>query len=174
MPTPIIRTIEGQGGNITITSGAHTLDDKGVVQGGTALVIQVRNWQIRKIFHNADVTVTCSGGWAEYKRCLASWEFTADWPYDAATARMNAYEGVQLINGIYVPIGLEYPIAAACVFQIGAAGSSVNAGTTAMQYKGNALISTDGTQNPAIDVVHFTISGQGTGALIGPVGGLIT
>jgi len=158
MPTPTIRTIEGQGGNIKIGS----------------LIIQVRNWQIRKIFHNADVTVTCSGGWAEYKRCLASWDFTADWPYDATSGRVGSYDGVRLVNNIYVPIGLEYPVAAACVFQIGAAGSSVNDGTTAIQYQGNALISTDGTQNPAIDVVHFTISGQGTGALIGPVAGLIS
>ena len=43
----------------------------------------------------------------------------------------------------------------------------------AIQYQGRALISTDGTQNPATDVVHFTISGQGTGPF-GPVAGLIT
>jgi len=173
MGTPIIRTIEGQGGNITVTTGVHSIVD-GKVVGGKNIIIQVRNWQIRKTFHNADVTVTCSGGWAEYKRCLASWEFTADWPYDAASERVGVYEGVQLINNIWVPIGMDYPIAAACVFQIGAAGSSVNAGTTAIQYQGNAIISTEGCQNPAIDVVHFTISGQGTGALIGPVAGLIT
>jgi hypothetical protein len=160
---PTIQPIEGQGGNISIF--AH---------GAGQITIQVRNWQIRKIFRNADVTVTCSGGWAEYKRVLASWEFTADWPYDATAARVGVYDGVKLINNIYVPIGLEYPVAAACVFQIGAAGTPSVPGSTAIQYKGNALISTDGTQNPATDVVHFTISGQGTGALIGPVAGLIT
>jgi hypothetical protein len=47
-------------------------------------------------------------------------------------------------------------------------------GTAAIQYQGNALLSTDETQNPATDVVHFAISGQGTGALIGPVPGMIT
>jgi len=167
MTVPFIQPIEGQGGNISIWSSSAG-------PAGGNIVIQVRNWQIRKIFRNADVTVTCSGGWAEFKRVLASWEFTADWPYDAITSRVGVYDGVKLVNGVYVPIGLEYPIPAACVFQIGAAGAVTNPGSAAIQYQGNALISSDGTQNPAIDVVHFTISGQGTGALIGPVAGLIT
>ena len=81
---------------------------------------------------------------------------------------------MKLVNNIYVPIGLEYPVPAACVFQIGAAGTPSVPGSTAIQYQGNALISADGVQNPAIDVVHFTISGQGTGALIGPVAGMIS
>jgi hypothetical protein len=163
MAIPTIRTIEGQGGNIEI-----------FLPNGQPLIIQVRNWKIRKIFKNSDVTVTCSGGWAEYKRVLAAWDFTADWPYDATAARVGSYDGVRLINGIYVPIGLEYPIPAACVFQIGAAGAVTNPGSVAIQYQGNALLSTDQTDNPATDVVHFAISGQGTGVLIGPVAGLIT
>ena len=165
MATPTIRTIEGQGGNISIASGKP---------GSSAMIIQVRAWRIRKMFANADVTVTCSGGWKEIKRVLASWEFTAEWPYDASTARVGAYDGVQLINNIYVPIGLEYPIPASCVFQIGAAGSVTCPGSIAMQYQGSALISADGVENPATDVVTFTISGQGTGALVGPVAGLIS
>ena len=164
MTVPFIQPIEGQGGNISIYSSTV----------GQMIVIQVRNWRIRKIFRNADVTVTCSGGWAEYKRVLAGWDFTADWPYDATAARVGVYDGVKLISGIYVPIGLEYPVAAACVFQIGAAGTPLVPGTTAIQYQGRALISTSDAQNPATDVVHFAISGQGTGALIGPVAGLIT
>ena len=128
------------------------------------MTIQVRNWQIRKTFLNADVTVTCSGGWrGRMKRVLASWEFTADWPYDATATRIGAYDGVKLVNGIYVPIGLEYPVPAKCVFQIGEAGTPSVPGTTAIQYQGNALVSADGVQNPAVNVVHFTISGQGTG-----------
>ena len=50
---PTIQTIEGQGGNISIFA-----------YGFGQMTIQVRNWQIRKTFRNADVTVTCSGGWA--------------------------------------------------------------------------------------------------------------
>lgn len=158
---PTIQPIEGQGGNLQVT-----------VYGSGPLVIQVRNWRIRKSFRNVDVTTTGSGGWAENKRVLAAWDFTADWPYDIK--RADVYEGVQLINGIYVPIGLEYPVPAACIFQIGAAGTPLVPGSTAMQYQGNALISTSQPDNPAADVVHFTVSGQGTGALIGPVAGLIT
>jgi hypothetical protein len=161
---PTIQTIEGQGGNISLYSST----------AGARITIQVRNWQIRKMFVNADVTVTCSGGWAEYKRVLARWDFTADWPYDATASRVGVYDGVKLVNGIYVPIGLEYPVPAACVFQIGAAGTPSVPNSTAIQYQGNALISSSQTQNPAIDVVHFSISGQGTGALIGPVAGMIT
>ena len=163
MATPTIIPIEGQGGNIEVT-----------VEGHNVIIIQVRQWQIRKIFNNADVTVTCSGGWAEYKRVLARWEFTAEWPYDATASRVGVYDGVRLINNIYMPIGLEYPVPAFCRFQIGAAGTPLVPGTTAIQYQGKALISTDGTSNPAIDVVRFTISGQGTGALVGPVAGLIS
>ena len=140
-----------------------------------AITIQVRNWRIRKIFRNADVTVTCSGGWAGIQagpgvlglyRRLALRRHRG--PRRASTT------ACKLINGIYVPIGLEYPVPAACIFQIGAAGTPSVPGTTAIQYQGNALISTSDAQNPATDVVHFTISGQGTGALIGPVAGLIT
>jgi hypothetical protein len=160
---PTIQTIEGQGGNISIFS-----------QPGGAMTIQVRAWQIRKTFHNVDVTVTCSGGWREMKRVLAQWEFTAEWPYDATATRIGAYDGVQLINNIYVPVGLEYPVPAVCVFQVGAAGTPSVPNSTAVQYRGNALISASGPQNSAIDVVHFSISGQGTGALIGPVAGLIS
>lgn len=161
---PTIQTIEGQGGNISIFS--YTV--------GANITIQVRNWQIRKIFKNSDVTVTCSGGWGEFKRILAYWDFTAEWPYDATAARVGVYDGVKLINNIYVPIGLEYPVPASCIFQIGAAGTPSVPGTTAIQYQGNALLSTDGTRNPATDVVTFNIAGQGTGALIGPVPGMIT
>ena len=105
---------------------------------------------------------------------LASWEFTAEWPYDAITGRVGLYDGAVLQNNIWVPVGSTYPIPAACVFQIGAAGSTMNLGTTAIQYQGNALISSQGVDNSATDVVHFTISGQGTGALIGPVAGMIS
>ena len=168
MTIPTIQTIEGQGGNISIFS-------QGVGGGGAGqMTIQVRNWQIRKTFINSDVTVTCSGGWREVKRVLAKWEFTADWPYDATTTRVGAYDGVQLINKVWVPVGLEYPIPAACVFQIGAAGSVTVPNTNAIQYKGNALISSSGAQNPAVDIVRFTITGEGTGALIGPVPGMIS
>ncbi len=73
-----------------------------------------------------------------------------------------------------MPVGLEYPIPAACIFQIGAAGTPSVPNSTAIQYQGNALIQADSVQNPATDVVQFTISGQGTGALIGPVAGMIS
>ena len=160
---PTIQTIEGQGGNIRIFS-----------YNSGPMIIQVRNWRIQKRFINADVTVTCSGGWREMKRVLAQWDFTAEWPYDATATRVGAYDGVQLINNVYVPVGLEYPVPAACVFQIGAAGTPSVPNSTAIQYQGNALIQADSVQNPATDVVQFTISGQGTGALVGPVAGMIS
>ena len=159
---PTVQPIEGQGGNIQVTS-PYT---------GLPLVIQVGRWMIRKFFENADATTTGSGGWMEFKRVVAGWTFQADWPYDIK--RAGVYEGVQLINGIYVPVGLEYPVAAACVFQLGAAGTPSVPGTVAMQYRGNAVMSTSEPANPAEDLVHFAISGQGTGPLIGPVPGLIT
>ena len=158
MATPTIQTIEGQGGNIQCYS-----------QGFGNIIIQVRNWRINVRYINADVTVTCSGGWREMKRVLAEWEFSAEWPYDATASRIGAYQGVQLINNIYVPVGLAYPVPGACVFQIGAAGTPSVPGTLAVQYQGNALVSATNTDNPATDVVKFNVNGQGTGPLIGPI-----
>jgi len=167
MSIPIVQNIEGQGGNIS-----YKLPD------GAAMNIIVRNWKIRKTFFNADVTTTGSGGWEERKRVLARWEFTADWPYDANQQRIGLYDGAVLVNNVWVPQGLTYPVAAACVFQIGASGSPTNQSaavtTIAMQYQGNALVSAQEVANPATDVVQFTISGQGTGALRGPIAGMIS
>ena len=161
MASPLIQTIDGQGGNIQIGSC--------IINSQTPLMIQVRNWRISVRYINADVTVTCSGGWREMKRVLAEWDFTAEWPYDAAANRIGAYMGVQLINNIYVPTGLTYPVPASCCFQVGAAGTPSVPDSTAVQYQGTALVSAANANNPATDIVTFQLSGQGTGALIGPV-----
>lgn len=155
MPVPRIMTIEGQGGNIKIGDW----------------IIQVSNWTIRKMFRNSDVTTTGSGGWAENKRVLAGWDFSCDWPYDINKA--GVYEGVKLVKTVWVAQGLEYPVAALCKFQLGAAGTPLVPGTNPYFYYGNALIAATGPGNPAHDVVHFQLSGQGTGPLFGPEGGWI-
>ena len=107
---PLIQPISGQGGNIAVSNAAL----------GQQLVIQVRNWVINVDFDTPDVTTTGSGGWAENKRVLARWYGSAEWPLDAN--RMATYEGVQLVNGIYVPVGLFYPVPGQGVFQIGTRG----------------------------------------------------
>ena len=107
---PTIQPISGQLGNIAVMNA--------VMQ---RVIIQVRNWVIDRMFLLADVTTTGSGGWGEDKSILRRWRGRADWPLDANL--MATYEGVQFINGVYVPIGLGYPVAGLGTFQIGAAGT---------------------------------------------------
>ncbi len=160
---PLIQPISGQGGNIAVSNAAL----------GQQLVIQVRNWLINVDFDTPDVTTTGSGGWAENKRVLARWYGSAEWPLDAN--RMATYEGVQLVNGIYVPVGLFYPVPGQGVFQIGAAGTPLEPGApNAMQYQGKLNMRSHKTTNPATGVVEYFISFLGTGPLVGPVPGLLT
>lgn len=163
MSIPIIQPISGQGGNIRIANTPL----------GSNFIIQVRNWIVYRIFENPDVTTTGSGGWGENKRVLARWHGQAEWPLDAN--RMANYEGVQLINGIYVPYGLAYPVPGIGTFQIGAAGTPLEPGApVAMQYTGRLNLQTTQTRNPATNVVEYNITFLGTGPFIGPSPGLLS
>ena len=170
---PTIYPISGQGGNIQIVGDTNN------PMAPNTVVIQVRNWVIRKTFVDADVTTTGSGGWGENKRILAPLGRGSGLALDAA--RMDVYEGVKLTKGIYVPTGLDYPVPGTGTFQIGAAGTALEPnipqGVTAvngMQYAGKLLMRTHETRNPAIAEVTYRISFVGTGPLAGPQTGLIT
>ena len=79
--------VDGQGGNISING----------------IILQPTKYGIAKQFANANTTTTGSGGWRQYLRVMAGWGFQAHLFFDAA----HIPDGVQLVNGIYVPVGIE-------------------------------------------------------------------
>ena len=151
MTIPTMTFVDGQGGNISING----------------VILQPTQYRIGKQFTNANTTTTGSGGWQQRTRVMAGWGFQAHLFFDAA----HIPDGVQLVSGIYVPIGIEAATAGSqglalpCIFQIGASG---------WQYQGYALLSSNSPGIQAEGVVDLEIEGTGTGALIGPVAGQIS
>jgi hypothetical protein len=137
--------VSGQGGHIQIG----------------AIILLVKQWMIRKIFKNVDTTNSGSGGWARKTRVLAGWEFSAVMCYDSS----RIIDGIVVNNGVSVPIGVESPVPAACIFQLGADGR---------QYQGTALLAASNPITDTQDVVHYQCQGEGTGPLVGPVAGQIS
>ena len=88
---------------------------------------------------------------------------------------MAVYQNTVLVNNFYIPIGFNYVLPAAAIFQIGAAGTPLEPGApNAMQYQGNIRMNVNRTTNNAKSTVEFMVSFRGTGPLIGPIAGLLT
>jgi len=159
----VVRPISGQAGNIQVT-----LPDSGL-----AVTIQVRNWRIEQTFDTPDVTTTGSGGWGQNKTVLNRWRGACDLPFDLN--RATYYQGVTTpYPGFYVTKGLTNWVAAAGFFQIGAAGTPLEPGTSALQYQGAIRLTVYETVNPATSVVETRVSFLGNGPLIGPVIGQLS
>ena len=163
MPQVIV-PISGQLGNIMITRADNN----------QALTLQVRNWRIEQTFDTPDVTTTGSGGWGENKTVLNRWRGGADLPFDLNRAQL--YQGVTtpLPWKLYVTSGLGYWVASQGQFQIGAAGTPLEPGTSPLLYEGLLRLTVYETINPATNIVETRVSFLGTGALIGPIPGQLS
>ena len=145
MPLPIMKWVSGQGGQISINN----------------TILQVETWRLGRRFTNPDVTNTGCGGWRYIARVLTAWQFEAKATFDSNNPPPQA----ALVNGVWVPTGYEsgptYPASGIyCIFQLRA---------SLLQYRGYGELDDFQVVNSAVDVVRVSLTGTGSGPLLGPV-----
>ena len=107
-------------------------------------------------------------GFWQRVRIMHDWGFEAHFFFD----KDHPPENIKLINNTWVPQGIERAFTddgktgVPCLFQIG---------SSAFQYQGIALLSSNSQSLEAEGLVDLTISGEGArGPLYGPVAGTIS